>query len=141
MVAIILAWIALIWIETIRNFYLIEIKKKTPKHKLAWLLRVIIGVVFWIVTPMIYHDLELDSWWAMPMMMGFTFWWMFDSGLNLLRRRQIWYLGNPYDPEEDSWMDKLQQNSFGAWPWFWFKLLLAGASTSVFWYGWGAVLG
>lgn len=141
MTLIVLTWIVLVELEAIRNWYIIVKKKKSPKHKWRTVLRIVVGIVFWIATPIVYHDLPYDSWWAMPMMMGFTFWWLFDSSLNLMRGRKIWYLGDPSDPEEDSKLDEAQLKAFGAFPAFFFKLLFAGASTTTFYYGLNAVLG
>lgn len=141
MTPIVLTWIVLVLLEASRNWYLIVKRKKTPIHKKAWALRVSVGVVFWIATPIIYHELPYDSWWAMPVMMAFTFWWVFDSSLNLMRGLPIWYLDVKEDPDEDSSIDAFQLRTFGAWPWFWFKFFLAGASITTFYYGWNGVLG
>jgi len=141
MTIIVLTWIVLTELEAIRNWYLIVQKKKSPKHKMAWLLRIGVGIIFWILTPIVYKDLPYDSWWAMPVMMAFSFWFIFDVSLNLMRKRKIWYVGDPADPEEDSWLDDIQHSAFGGIPWLWAKFLLAGASITTFYYGWNFVLG
>lgn len=135
MTAIVLIWLGLVLLEAFRNSKIIVKKRVSPKHKGAFWLRVVVGIVFWIGTPVVYSDLWWDSWWMMAPMMALTFWWLFDSSLNLLRGRKIWWLGDPDDPEEDSWIDNFQLKTFGAWPWFWFKLFLAGASITVFYKG------
>lgn len=141
MTIIFIICIVLTLIESYRNWYIIVYKKKSPNHQWRWWLRLLIALVFWIVTPIFYHDLPLDSWLAMPVMMAFLFWWVFDTSLNLMRGLPPWYLDVKGDPEEDSSIDGFQERTFGELPWFWFKFILAGASVTTFFYGWNAVLG
>lgn len=131
----------IVFLEVLRNWYMIAVRRKSPHHKGAMMLRLIVALIFWIVTPVVYPELPWDSWLAMPVMMSFIFWWMFDSVLNLMRGLPIYHLDVKDDPEEDSLIDSIQTRTFGEWPWFWFKLILAGASVTTFYYGWNAVLG
>ena len=49
------------------------------------------------------------------------FWFFFDYGLNIARKKPLMYLG-------DHFLDRLQKNGAGVFPWFVWKALLAWAS-------------
>lgn len=131
---LIIIWLVFIALEVYRNWYIIVKRKKSPDYPMAVLFRIVVSLVLWFAAPWIDRDLESDQWWAFPVFQAFTFWSLFDLFLNRARKEPFWYLGN------GSWLDRWQKSTFGAWPWFWFKFFLAGAATTLFVYGWGAVL-
>lgn len=124
-----LAWFFLIFAEVFRNYYLIVIRKYNPNHSLSFRMRVVVGIVFWIAAPLIFK-MRVDQWWALPVMMSFTFFFLFDSMLNGLRQLPYFYLG------DNSLLDRLQKKYGGSFTWFWWKLILAIGSVAFYNYGW-----
>lgn len=127
-------WLILIALEVWRNWYKIEKKKVRINHKGAILIRIIVGFVFWVLIPLAV-SLPVDRYWALPIMMSLTFWFLFDLGLNMARGRSYFYLG------EESWLDKKLKSTVGAWGWFWWKLFLAIGGIITFEYGFKAIVG
>lgn len=117
-------WIAFIVLEAIRNWYMIEIKKMEINHTRQFIIRSIIGLAFWIISPIAAHDFSWTGWWLMPLMMGSTFWSGFDMLLNIFRKKSIFYFG------KKPFLDKIQSE----WPqpWVYFKLFFAGASITAY---------
>lgn len=125
-----IAWLALIALEVWRNYYIIVKNKHNPNHNVSTILRVVVGFAFWLVTPLLQHNpMRIDQWWAMPFMMAMTFFFLFDFWLNICRDLPYWYLG------DTSKLDRLQKKYPGAFPWFWWKLMLAIGSVALFEYG------
>jgi hypothetical protein len=127
-----LIWLLLVLAEVARNYYVINIQGRNPNHGLALAVRVLLGIVFWFLSPLI-SDLRPDQWWALPVMMFFTFGFIFDLGLNIARKRPYWYLGGK------SVIDTFQRDHGGAFPWFWWRLMLAIASVDLFHRGFKAL--
>jgi hypothetical protein len=124
-----LIWLLLILAEVARNYYVINIQKRNPDHGLALAVRAVLGAVFWILSPLISPAMRPDQWWALPIMMFFTFGVLFNLGLNIARKRPYWYLGGK------SKIDLWQRDHGGAFAWFWWRLFLAMGSVSLFWRG------
>lgn len=121
MTAILVMWFVFIVLEVIRNWHLIEHLKMDVDHVGATFFRLTVFGTYWIVC-LFFVDraIPIESWLFMPVMMAFTFWCIFDVGLNLMRGKSLLYFG------EGSWLDRKQS----AWPlpWVIFKFFFAGAS-------------
>lgn len=123
-------WLLIVEIEVFRNwFFIVKLKEPIPHKKFA--IERMIGSS--IICAVFYPMIEFDNWIALPFMMAFTFWFLFDISLNLMRGKSILYFG------EGSWLDRIQ----GRWPlpWVWLKFLLAASSITVFHKGISAVIG
>lgn len=136
-----LTWIVLIWVEIFRNWCIIEVGNKRPTYWWSNIIRITVGFMFWIVSPMLAR-MDYYQWWGMIPMMLFTFWFVFDYGLNLVRnlvyrieddhREPLpFYYLNP----KGSWLDRLQYKYPHPYPWFWFKLILMVGGLMLFYYG------
>jgi hypothetical protein len=85
--------------------------KKITKigHGVRWLFRASVGIYF----------ISIDTSWPL-IQIGFTyvitFWFLFDTGLNIMRGRALYYLGS-------SFLDKLQKNYPNEFVWFVFKAI------------------
>lgn len=144
MTAITLIWVVLIALEIARNWYIIQWRQRRPTYWKSTVGRIIIGGTFWIVTPCIWPQMTRWQWYGLIPMMGTSFWYLFDYGLNLARRlfpgktgyriRPIWYL-NP----NGSLLDQLQCKYPHAYAWFWWKLFLMTGGFSLFHYGLNAI--
>jgi hypothetical protein len=62
----------------------------------------------------------------------FAFWFTFDTSLNLLRGKAWFYMGDPLDPEEDSWVDNMSLKWPAAALGFKVILFLIGMGTLIF---------
>lgn len=131
MILILIIWIALIEAEAYRNYYLIKRDGKV-NHNRQTIYRIAFGLIFWLVTPL-FIEIEPDQWWAQPLMMAGTFFFLFDLSLNLWRFgiKKWYYFGT------ESKLDKIQRQ----WPlvaWF-VKFFLMCLGTTLYFYGWGAI--
>lgn len=89
-----LIWVGFIGLMIFINWLLIE-KRINPFHLLNALIACIFAAMF------CYHDIR-PLWFNIPCAL-FTYWFLFDTGLNLARGEYIWYLG------KESVIDKLSQ--------------------------------
>ncbi len=120
-----LIWLILIALEVFRNWYLIVKKKHNIDHEIGSMIRFAVSFAFWMATP-VFFSIRTDQWWMMPLMMGLTFWFLFDLFLNIARGKSFDYLG------DGSWLDRIQKNSIGEFPSFCFKAILAVGSIVAF---------
>lgn len=135
MTKVLFIWFLLILAEIVRNWDIIEEKDKRPIYFESSVLRLAVGFVFWMGSPFIWHGMTYWQWWGMIPMMLFSFWFLFDYGLNIARgKKPFWYL-NP----EGSFLDRLQCKYPNAYPWFWWKLFLMTGGFSLFHYGLDAI--
>jgi len=109
--------LAFLLIELLRNYYLIDIKKKSPDHGFNFALRVIPLVALYYYTTN-WHFLTPDWQRFGQAVIAFVsiFWFGFDTVLNLLRGEPVDYLG-------DSAIDMFQKNHPNADVWFYFKAI------------------
>lgn len=126
---VLLLWFVLVVVEVFRNYYIIEVRKHNPNHTTMFRLRVMVGIVFWIVSPVIFK-MRFDQWWTLPIVLPITFFFVFDTGLNISRGLPYFYLG------DNSKIDRLQKKYGGSFAWFWWKLILAAGSVALYFYGW-----
>jgi len=89
-------WIAFIGIAVFYNWLLIE-KHISPWHPLNASITIIFAIVF------AYYD-PRPNWFVIPCALS-TYWFLFDTGLNLARGKIIWYLG------QGSVIDRLSQKA------------------------------
>jgi uncharacterized membrane protein YjjP (DUF1212 family) len=129
---ILLIWLAIIAGHVIENWYLIVKKKEDIDHEHETYKRLLTGFLFALTIPL-YAKLEFDQWLALPLMMAFSFWALFDVLLNLARGKSIFYFG------EGSKLDRIQSRF--PQPAVFFKFLFAGASILLFYKGLYAVVG
>lgn len=133
MTLILIIWIALILLEVLVNWWIIEKKKRSPNHWIRSQVRVGVGFVFWCVTPFLFPDINSWQWFlGQPLMQAFSFWWIFDTVLALSRGKKAIKLDVASDKEEDASTDQWQQSHGGERLWFWIKLGLAVGSTALF---------
>ena len=120
----ILVVIGLCLLEIWWDWRLIEKKQRSPNYKGSNLLRVVIGTVVWCLWSLV-PSVSQVQWWFSPVMMFFTFWFMFDYGLNRARKKPLMYLG---------WraLDLWQREHGGLTFWFWMKLSLMAVSIGVY---------
>lgn len=132
----------LILAEVARNYYVIEVKKQNPDHRLFMACRLIVGMAFWMVAPLMAElstdwfgtsPMRHDQWLGLPFMQAFTFFFLFDWLLNISRGLPYWYLGK-------STIDSWQKDHGGAFGWFWWRLMLAAGGYSLFLKGLSAVI-
>lgn len=97
-------------LDVITDFYLIEVKNKSPKHITGAILRILgIALSIWILRK------DLNSWQlSFYTATCFSFFWIFfDLILNLLRGKEWYYIGISSDKDEDSWIDTLLESYNG----------------------------
>ena len=136
MMTVIFVWGFLIGCEIFRNCLMIDKKKMRPVYWQSNVGRIAIGFLFWVASPVfIWKDMTYWQWWGMIPMMLFSFWFFFDYGLNLARKKKPFYYLNP----EGSFLDKLQCNYPASYPWFWWKFMLMYAGIITFYYGMDAL--
>lgn len=129
---VIFCWLFLIYLEIARNFYLIENRKQRPVYWQSNVGRVVVGFVFWIISPwFIWPSMNYWHWWGMVPMMLLSFWFFFDYGLNVVRQVKPFYYLNP----EGSFLDRFQCNYPNSYVWFWWKLMLMITGVMLFHYG------
>ena len=133
MTLIILIWIVLVLCEVYRHWYLIEISRISPNRVLSAILRSLAAGILWSISPLIYH-MNLDQWWAIPIMEVFVFWFLFDPILNKSRGKSLFYLG------KGKAIDRVQENNIGGYPAFCFKFILAFAGVLLCYTGLNAVI-
>lgn len=131
---IIITWLAFILLEVYRHFYLIEIQRRSPNRVLSALIRGGAALVLWLAAPATTVHMELDQWWAIPIMEVLTFWFLFDFLLNTMRRKYFYYLG------DGKWIDRIQKKTVGEFPAFCFKAILAIGGIILCYYGLNAVI-
>ena len=83
----------------------IQITKKG--HLVRWYIRAITAAIF------MYFDHNWPLYILIPTY-SISFWFLFDTTLNILRGKNLWYLGS-------NWLDKLQKKYPNEFVWFWFK--------------------
>lgn len=134
------AWMAFVAFMVWLNHKRIEEDKKSPIHKHQFAVRLAVGSVFLVAG---WFLLPAEHFWTMPTMLIFSFFGPFDTFLSLSRGRKAWELDVKEDPEEDSSIDGWQVRKFGVEKlpivmlvkWF-----LGLMFTTLYFYGWGAVL-
>jgi len=140
MTHIFISWLMFIGANIAVDWHQIFKLKIPINHSERMLIRCVLGLVFWIATPFVGSwfrlNLPFDVWLAMPPMMAFTFWALFDAGLNLARGKSILYFGTG---PNSSRLDRLQAK----WPlpWVFFKFFFAAIFTYIYFIGWNAVIG
>lgn len=132
MIEIFLIWLAFIFLEIISDWYMITILKISPNHTHSFWLRFGAGLLWFWISGFIFR-IEFQRWILIPIMEAFTFWFIFDYGLNLARKMPLLHLGT-------SKIDTWQKNTLGELPWFWFKFILCGASIAAYFYGLDKIL-
>lgn len=135
--SILLLWIALIVAEIVRNWYIIDEKNSRPVYSASTMLRIVVGFIFWLTTPVVF-EISYYQWWGMVFMMLFTFWFIFDYGLNQFRNIvtfKFYYLPFFYLNRKGSWLDQMQCNYPHPFPWFCFKVILMVGGIALFYYG------
>ena len=130
MIGTLISWMLIIVLEIIRNYHIIDIKKRRPVYWQSNVLRIAVGFGFWVVAPIV-AKIPYWSWWGMIPMMLFTFWFVFDYGLNLARKKRPFFYLNP----KGSWLDRFQYNSTGTFSWFFWKLILMAGGLWLFFKG------
>lgn len=80
-------WIIVILLAIVSQWYIIEKKKKYPKKLLWFSLRVVVATVF-----LYLYILQGYTWYAALIYMVGTFGFLFNLGLNLLRKKPLTYL-------------------------------------------------
>ncbi len=106
-----LAWISfIIAVDVWINWYWIEVKKKDPNHLLNWIARVVIGI-------MIAYQESILVWLYASINICFIYWFLFDTILNLVRKKPLIHLG-------DHFLDALQKKYIGEFPAFVWKAIL-----------------
>lgn len=139
---ILITWLAIIMADIIRNWVIIEVKKQRPNYFWSNVLRIAVGFVFWLLSPVLFRMTEWQ-WWSMIPMMLFTFWYCFDYGLTQFRNtfninnkpRIVFDYLNP----NGSWLDRMQCKYPDKYPWFWFKFFLMLAGIALYFYGLDAI--
>lgn len=121
--------------EILRNYHIIEVNMSRPVYWKSTVLRLFVGFTVWVSAPFIWRDMTYWQWWGMIPMMLTSFWWIFDYGLNFVRRIRPFYYLNP----KGSFLDRFQCNYPNTYVWFWFKLFLMFAGWLVFYYGMDAI--
>ena len=106
------------------------------------MIRIIISGFYWMIVGKVAPITQMQ-WYAMPIMMLFTFWFTFDYGFNQFRNMMYHFILKPgYTPisycylnPEGSWIDKFQCKYMDLFVWFVFKLFLMSGSIAWFQYG------
>jgi hypothetical protein len=75
-----------IFLQLAWHYYVIEVKRKEPNHLLHFWIRFIVAFVI----AAMWHELTIIN----LATYGITFWFGFDTLLNILRRKSIIHLGN-----------------------------------------------
>lgn len=125
-IVLLLSWLLLIAIEITRNWFIIEVKHEGPNHLLGSLYRAAIGIMWFIV----FFKLGFLWYWLIPFQL-FSFWFLFDTFLNIARGKPIAYLDDPKDAVEDSIIDTISQKLFHVEVIFYLKLILFIGATSI----------
>lgn len=113
--------------EACRNYYLIEIRKTSPRH---WIRGIIsgVGIGLWVLIGHLVFG--MNTLWML--FVGFFYGMpLFDLSLNILRKKPWYYLDDPSDKEEDSVLDGYKSRIPGYWYWV---ILFAIGSVSMFLY-------
>lgn len=90
-----LIWFGFIFLAIFYNWLLIE-KRVSPWHPLNAIITIIFAIVF------AYYDQRPASFVIFCALS--TYWFLFDTGLNIARGKFFWYLG------QESVIDRLSQN-------------------------------
>jgi hypothetical protein len=108
-----LFWFLFVALAIITQWDIIENKHRYPDKSLWFILRVVIAAFFmwWFVAIGYYW------YWTIIFMAG-SFWWPFNTGLNLMRGKPIAHLS-----PENSLVDKLLVKTIGYQITFWLSLL------------------
>lgn len=129
------SWLMIIGFEILRNYCIIDIDQERPVYWWSTVLRTFVGFIFWVGSPFMDSSMTWWQWWAMIPMMLTSFWFFFDYGLNLARKKKPFYYLNP----EGSLLDKFQCKYPGTWPWFCWKFILMLGGLIIFHYGLDAI--
>ena len=111
-------WFAHTLIFAVINYTEIR-KNQNPIHWLNAAITVLLaGMLCWFESR--------PLWFAIPCFL-LTYWFLFDTLLNLMRGLPVFYLGDA------SVLDRLQKQYGGVWPWFvWKAILFVGFTLSYF---------
>lgn len=121
-----ITWLLLICVEIFRNWSIIIVKNRRPTYWWSNVIRIVVGFIFWVAVGPLTRPAP-DKYNAIPIMMLFSFWFVFDYGLNLARRKSPVYYLNP----KGSWIDRMQCKYPDALPWFIWKFFLMVAAISL----------
>lgn len=135
MITLILLWVALIIAEIGRHQYMIEDDHNRPTYWKVTIERIFVGFIFWVCSPFTWKEMTYWQWWGMLPMMGTSFWFIFDYGLNLARKKKPFYYLNP----KGSFLDKFQCEYPAPYFWFWVKLIFMYGGWIMFNYGLDAI--
>lgn len=93
-----IVWSLFIIEEVLRNYYVIEKKKKYINHGLEAIIRLVVSIAIIIIAnPATW--LHVICWFIGAF---FSFWLFFNIGLNALRRKPFGYVG------KSAWLDKIE---------------------------------
>lgn len=106
---------SVIVIDIVGNWFYIEVLKKSPLHWLLWVVRA--GIVGYVVL-----DPDLLIWGLKALNASFMYWFVFDTGLNLARGKNIGHLGQG---PKAAFLDRLQTKYLGQWNAFVIKLIIS----------------
>ena len=126
---LIITWFVLVYVEAYINFRIISKKKKSPVHKYRTIIRFMFGGIWFFI----FWKLEYVWYWLIFFQL-FTFEFIFNTALNKLRNKRVYYLDDPKDKVEDSSWDTLQNkfiNKDYRQLWWLFKGFLAVVFTSM----------
>ena len=104
-------FLVFIVLSIIWDFAVIEFGFQITKlaHAIRWVIRATVAAI------LIYFD---KSWplWQLFVTYGVAFWFLFDTGLNILRKEKLWYLGSNF-------LDSLQKKYPNEFVWFIWKAI------------------
>jgi len=84
---ILFIWLGFIVIMILINWFVIVEKKSSPLH---WLNSVIAAIVAFVL---LKYGNEIRPLWLVIPCLFFSYWWIFDTGENILRKLKVWSLG------------------------------------------------
>jgi hypothetical protein len=114
--------IVLTWCEVLWDSYH-EVKlNQGPDYSKSNMIRVAVGAVFWLISPVIYPSMNWKQFLLIPVISVPLFSFIFDWGLNIMRNhwgieREYYYLG------QKNKLDIWQREHGGAKLWFYLKLV------------------
>lgn len=99
-----LIWLLVIQFFVTLHFWIIEWKKRSPRHLVSWLI-LVMGAT--ILSRFLYPDYTRGV--ISALYLGLLYWIVFPFQLNLFRKKDLLYIGEDSDPEEDSIIDKFER--------------------------------
>jgi len=119
-----LCWLFIIAIEVTFNWYVIEVKEKNINHLLAFIPRMVAGLIFLAA----FSEFGYYWYWSALFLVG-THALLFAEALNISRGKFIGYLGDPdlSNPNKsvfDKFLLRLADNEIVIMLWFTFRVLL-----------------